>query len=466
MITSELHKGTILSNASNESGFQMEASAAAFQILSGDIYEYKIAAVVRELMCNAWDSHLDAGHKEPFHINFPTMLNPYFSIEDFGIGLSEEEVRQVLTVYFKSTKKDKAESTGFLGLGAKSPMAYTDTFLICARKDGIENSFACYLNEENLPVVNLLNSNSTDKRNGVKFTIPVRSHDFEQFFFDAQFLASLFEVAPTTNRNDFAVTFPDAYNKLNETGVFIPKEDSNKASDLYSFVGSESNTASHYSNRKYIVMGNVAYRVNRFDMADDDGNVYDHDSRVWRFAKTMMDHTTFLKVPMGSVKFTASRETLSLTEQTKKVVTETAYQFYSNQLSKLEHDIQKASTPYEAMKRALQETSNEYFAFNVFTYEDRSLRFWAQQDLSDILSLFNANMYRRNPGRASTSVSARKINNDLHNGRVLQRLDIIRDKTVIVLPRNDSKGSVKYAICKRTRCNGNWISTITSQNCF
>ena len=59
--------------------------------------------------------------------------------KDFGVGMSDYEVRYVFATYMKSTKDDKANEIGAYGLGAKTPFAYTDAFTIIAIKDGVRN---------------------------------------------------------------------------------------------------------------------------------------------------------------------------------------------------------------------------------------------------------------------------------------------------------------------------------------
>ena len=70
-----------ITNLNGSRKFQMKSSAKAFQILSSGIYERKVEAIVRELSCNAYDSHVAAGKKDvPFKVNLPTGLDPKFSV--------------------------------------------------------------------------------------------------------------------------------------------------------------------------------------------------------------------------------------------------------------------------------------------------------------------------------------------------------------------------------------------------
>ena len=86
------------------SGFKIQASAKAFEILSSNIYTNKVRAVIREYNCNAYDAHVDAGTERTWDVHLPTMLESYFSVRDYGTGLSDQQVREIFTTYFHSTK--------------------------------------------------------------------------------------------------------------------------------------------------------------------------------------------------------------------------------------------------------------------------------------------------------------------------------------------------------------------------
>lgn len=120
---------TINNTRGNISSFKMKRSAKAFSILSSGIYANKIRAIIRELSCNAYDSHVEAGKKDvPFEVHLPTHFEPYFYVRDYGTGLTHQQVFDVYTTYFESTKTDSNDYIGALGLGSKSPFSYTENF--------------------------------------------------------------------------------------------------------------------------------------------------------------------------------------------------------------------------------------------------------------------------------------------------------------------------------------------------
>ena len=66
---------------------------AMFSILSDKMYTNKIEAVVREVSCNASDAMKAAGKEDvPIQVQLPTIFEPWFSVKDTGLGLSDEEI--------------------------------------------------------------------------------------------------------------------------------------------------------------------------------------------------------------------------------------------------------------------------------------------------------------------------------------------------------------------------------------
>ena len=134
--------------------FKIKNSAKAFSILSSGLYANKIRAIIRELSCNAYDSHVAAGTvSEPFDIHLPNSFEPYFAIRDYGIGLDHSGVVNVYTTYFESTKTDSNDYIGALGLGSKSPFSYVNTFKVVAIKNGRRGVYTTFINENGVPSI-------------------------------------------------------------------------------------------------------------------------------------------------------------------------------------------------------------------------------------------------------------------------------------------------------------------------
>lgn len=128
------------------SEYKILANEKMFSILSSKLYTDKIMAPIRELLCNAYDAHIAAGIPDTaLEVHMPTSNKQEFRIRDFGKGLSAEDMRELYTTYGASTKNLSNDFIGCMGLGSKSPFAYTDTFTAISRYDGKRYNFACSL---------------------------------------------------------------------------------------------------------------------------------------------------------------------------------------------------------------------------------------------------------------------------------------------------------------------------------
>lgn len=164
------------------SSFTIKTSSKAFKILSDGLYSNKIEAVVRELSCNAWDAHVVIGNTNtPFVIHLPNTFEPWFSIRDYGIGLSPENVQTLYTTYFESTKTESNDVIGTLGLGSKSPFAYTDQFTVNSYWNGQLSVWTAYISANGIPNISLVAQEETEESNGLEIHIPVQANDIRTF---------------------------------------------------------------------------------------------------------------------------------------------------------------------------------------------------------------------------------------------------------------------------------------------
>ena len=158
----------VLSNVGEIGEFRIRNSAKAFSILSSGLYANKVKAIIRELSCNAVDSHIAAGKQTtPFDVHLPNQLEPWFAIRDYGTGLTHDQVSNIYTTYFESTKTNSNEFIGALGLGSKSPFSYTDNFTVTAIKDGVKGIYSAFINDSCVPSIAKMMAETTDEPAGV-----------------------------------------------------------------------------------------------------------------------------------------------------------------------------------------------------------------------------------------------------------------------------------------------------------
>ncbi len=278
----------ILSNVSEVGEFRIRNSAKAFNILSSGLYANKIRAIIRELSCNAVDSHTAAGKQDtPFDVHLPNQLEPWFSIRDYGTGLSDEQVTNIYTTYFESTKTNSNDFIGALGLGSKSPFSYTDNFTVTAIKDGVKGVYSAFINEAGVPSIAKMGEEQTSEPAGVEVKFSVSDRwDFSKFQEEARYVYTYFALRPV----------------ISGVSDFRFRDVEYDAKDI--IPGVHSYTDGH--RRAIAVMGNIAYPI---DIPAADKSV-DADMRA------LLSCGLEMHFAIGELDFQASREGLSYIPQT------------------------------------------------------------------------------------------------------------------------------------------------------
>lgn len=257
----------VLSIGGETSSFGIEMNSAAWEALSSSLYQFKIPAVVRENLCNAYDAHLQAGKEDvPFKIFLPNKFQPNLVIKDEGIGLDDSGVRNVFAYFFRSTKNDSDDITGGFGVGAKSTFTITDNFTIVARKDGVERHYNAYIGSKGVPDVQIFREVSTDECNGVEITIPIAPEYHHRISDEVAVVSSFFPTKPIVRGNDdFTFVIDDVYEQIAERGFARFK--SQTGSPLY------------HADKNYVLMNNVIYPIN-FQIDYDTKRQMDHFFRA------------------------------------------------------------------------------------------------------------------------------------------------------------------------------------------
>lgn len=266
-------------------GFKMVQNGHMFRILSDGIYSNKIAAVIRELSCNAYDAHVAAGKKgTPFKVFLPGILDPRFYVEDEGTGIPPEKIGDIFWTYGQSSKGDDNEQIGALGLGSKSPFAYTKgSFIVKNRYQGIEHIYFCMIGDEGYPTGNEVSALPTDQPSGVTVEFAVEPRDISAFHDNYKRIFRFWDVQPIQVGAKVEVTKPTRL--IEGNGWYLePTSSYNKATAL---------------------QGNVPYPIDQYSITGLPHELSYLTSRPF-----------VIKFEMGELAFAASREVLSYTKQT------------------------------------------------------------------------------------------------------------------------------------------------------
>lgn len=287
-IKSAAENEAILSNVGQVGEFRIRNSAKAFGILSSGLYANKIRAIIREYSCNAYDSHVEAGKADcPFDVHLPNALEPWFAVRDYGVGLDDQQVTNIFTTYFESTKTETDDLIGGLGLGSKSAFSYTDNFTITAIKNGVKRIYTAFINEQGVPSVAMMMQEDTDEAAGVEIRFAVaENYDFRKFREEAASVFRTFRTPPTViGVQDFE---PDAVEyQMRDVipGAHVIK--------------------SRYRNSSTAIMGNIAYPLSVPNAEQNLGGVAD-----------LLDCGLEIEFGIGELDIQASREGLSYIPET------------------------------------------------------------------------------------------------------------------------------------------------------
>lgn len=177
-----LQEGDVIEESIGMS-LDMDSAQVLMQMLSKNLYSDAVGSTIRECASNALDSHRRAGKKDHpiiVSLNSTSAGGFEFSVEDFGIGLDADDVKNIISKYGKSTKRNSTTELGMMGLGFKAPLAYTSSFYFICRKDGMERKYMMYEGED-VNTIDLLHEAPTTEGNGVKVIVPVKHSHKEEF---------------------------------------------------------------------------------------------------------------------------------------------------------------------------------------------------------------------------------------------------------------------------------------------
>ena len=360
-----------IGNIQDEAQFKMRTSQKAFQILSS-LYSDKPLAIVRELGCNAMDSHIASGQPtRPFHVHIPNALEPWLTIQDFGTGISHENIYEIYSTYFASTKTNTNTQVGMLGLGSKSPFCYTDNFTITSRHLGVKRIYNAYFNAQGMPTISLASQENTKDENGIDIQIPVKQSDIGEFTQAIWKAFRFFDTKPTisggsvdwTDKCDFEGSFWKSYTSLHQS---------------------------------FAVMGGVVYPIDSYKIADEHYDIIRKAGLVVKFA-------------IGELDVTPSREALMYHDWVVQALNEKITQVKKDFVSKVEDQIKNSDNLLDAMK-ALYLLNNQWSFLNSTLISGKVM--WKNIDITEprksIKNLCQNNLksyYKRQWGRAKWSES-------------------------------------------------------------
>jgi hypothetical protein len=269
----------------------MTVNAHSFRLLAKQ-YENPILALIRELACNAYDSHTRANKQDvKFIVKLPNSVRPEFVVRDYGVGMSHEVVKSVYSNYMSSDKHHTNDETGYFGIGSKSPLAYADSFNINCYDGNFKRVYSVGYGEDGIPELNLHSTIPCEEPTGVEVRVPVSTSDINSFVSESKSALRYFENPPKVyGLNDGEIALDTIYSHKN---VSICK------------------SGNKYDTKIVFVMGNIGYSVDKYKYFILNDNSY-------RPAMLQYGVDLVIKVPIGSFSITPSRDSIEFNNTTTK----------------------------------------------------------------------------------------------------------------------------------------------------
>lgn len=324
------------------SNFRINASAKAFQILSAGIYSDKIKAVIRELSTNAHDSQIVAKVDRPFDVFLPTYSDSRFYVRDYGTGMSKDKIEHLYSTYFESDKTDSNDLTGCLGLGSKSPFAYTDNFTVTSYYNGKEYVYSVFFNASGYPSLTLMGEKDTQEPNGLKVEFLVKSSDRSNFIAKAKDVYSWFVTTPKFVGEPIVV-------EKHKPIKGLPCEND------WSFIDG--------IHRAVAVMGNVAYPISINDVS------------LTSNQQKLLSSNLCINFNIGDVDIEASREGLSYDPRTINTIKNKLNHIIKVIEKSVETNIKNAKNLWEASinLQSYQAQFSNILDLNNITYQGKMI---------------------------------------------------------------------------------------------
>lgn len=137
-------------------------------LLSSNLYSQPQQSFIREIVSNAWDSHVEAGTTDQ-----PVILRlkrDSITIRDYGTGISPERFKEIYCNIGSSTKRGTNDYIGGFGIGRFSAVACSSTVYITSYYNGVAYHYMM-VKSNNTITINLLMESNTDEKNGVEVSI-------------------------------------------------------------------------------------------------------------------------------------------------------------------------------------------------------------------------------------------------------------------------------------------------------
>lgn len=257
-------------------------------LLSSNLYSNPEQSFIREIVSNAWDSHLEAGTTDtPILINYDSE-NGILTIRDYGTGLDYDKFIELYCSIGNSSKRGSNEYIGGFGIGRYSSLAVSNNVEIISYYNS--KKYVYILSKTGNTInTDFIESYDTDEQNGLQISVKINYRQLSSIRDSLKYISF----------------FPNIFVK----GLYWEGDTINKDSIChYNTFAVSANSCINQYNCLHVLIGNVLYPLNRDYF---DRNVYDHLSDCRGLVP---------KIEIGRVDVTPNRENIIYTQKTIKII--------------------------------------------------------------------------------------------------------------------------------------------------
>lgn len=250
-------------------------------ILTTNLYSNPEESFIREIVSNAWDSHVEAGNTDtPVIIK---IQNNSIFIRDYGTGISPERFKSTFLNIGSSTKRGSNKYIGAYGIGRLSGLACSNTVYFTSYYNGTMYSYVMSKISNKIEVTKLYEEPTTEN-NGLSVALTNVNNIYK-------FKSSLSSI----------VFFPNIYIEDSEYG---DRYNSIKNKRFKNFAVLDSKLDKKYN----ILIGNVLYPLDETALQID-------DTKIKNLIYFIKRNCIFLTFDIGELDITPNRENIIYTNK-------------------------------------------------------------------------------------------------------------------------------------------------------
>lgn len=339
--------------------------AGIAELLSG-LYQDGPFAIFREYVSNAYDSHVKAGTVgvKPIEITVsdhfsktfitwdgePIANKTFFCVQDYGTGMSHDEMKNVYAKYGGTTKKGDRTTIGRYGVGAKSGLSISGYFEVVSVKDG-EKVTATIEKDNNTGLSHMFTKKieKVDEPNGTKVSVPVSTS------FSYNISGRLRDYFNTWGENTVLLNgaAPTHLNRFNNKDQFLAI--TNYDGSIAGWIEIKTSNKNPKSQAN-LYMGGVPYTLASHELR---GYVKEKKGRV----NSLFDnnYSIILNMPLESLELTPNREQVKNTvENTKR---------FQDAYTQLETLIEDSALTY--LNSLTKNKAHLFWSYNVALFQQK-----------------------------------------------------------------------------------------------